>query len=113
MMLQGMTARYLLYGCYRVKAGDRILIQAAAGGVGLIVCQWAKYLGATVIGTVGSPEKADLAANHGCDYPILYRDENFVSRVKEITKDKGLMWCMIPWVNPRSWNHSTACASWG
>jgi NADPH2:quinone reductase len=88
MMLQGMTARYLLYGCYRVKAGDRILIQAAAGGVGLIVCQWAKYLGATVIGTVGSPEKADLAANHGCDYPILYRDEDFVSRVKEITKDK-------------------------
>lgn len=90
MMLQGMTARYLLYGCYRVKAGDRILIQAAAGGVGLIVCQWAKYLGATVIGTVGSPEKADLAANHGCDYPILYRDENFVARVKEITKDKGV-----------------------
>jgi NADPH2:quinone reductase len=90
MMLQGMTARYLLYGCYRVKAGDRILIQAAAGGVGLIVCQWAKYLGATVIGTVGSPEKADLAANHGCDYPILYRDEDFVSRVKEITKDKGV-----------------------
>jgi NADPH2:quinone reductase len=90
MMLQGMTARYLLHGCYRVKAGDRILIQAAAGGVGLIVCQWAKFLGATVIGTVGSPEKADLAANHGCDYPILYRDEDFVSRVKEITKDKGV-----------------------
>jgi NADPH2:quinone reductase len=90
MMLQGMTARYLLYGCYRVKAGDRILIQAAAGGVGLIVCQWAKYLGATVIGTVGSPEKADLAANHGCDYPILYREEDFVSRVKEITKEKGV-----------------------
>ncbi|MFZ0484549.1 MAG: quinone oxidoreductase [Desulfobacterales bacterium] len=90
MMLQGMTARYLLYGCYKVKAGDRILIQAAAGGVGLIVCQWAKYLGATVIGTVGSPEKADLAANHGCDYPILYRDEDFVSRVKEITKEKGV-----------------------
>ena len=90
MMLQGMTARYLLYGCYKVNAGDRILVQAAAGGVGLIVCQWAKYLGATVIGTVGTPEKADLAANHGCDYPILYRDEDFVSRVKEITKDKGV-----------------------
>ena len=90
MMLQGMTARYLLYGCYKVKAGDRILIHAAAGGVGLIVCQWAKYLGATVIGTVGSPEKADLAANHGCDHPILYRDENFVSRVKEITQGKGV-----------------------
>lgn len=90
MMLQGMTARYLLYGCYKVKAGDRILIHAASGGVGLIVCQWAKYLGATVIGTVGSPEKADLAANHGCDYPILYRDEDFVSRIKEITKEKGV-----------------------
>ena len=90
MMLQGMTARYLLCGCYKVKAGDRILIHAAAGGVGLIVCQWAKYLGATVIGTVGSSEKADLAASHGCDYPILYRDEDFVSRVKEITKKKGV-----------------------
>jgi NADPH:quinone reductase len=90
MMLQGMTARYLLYGCYSVKAGDCILIHAAAGGVGLIVCQWAKYLGATVIGTVGSLEKADLAANHGCDYAILYRDENFVSRVKEITQGKGV-----------------------
>ncbi len=90
MMLQGMTARYLLYGCYKVKTGDRILIHAASGGVGLIVCQWAKYLGATVIGTVGSPEKADLAASHGCDYPILYRDEDFVSRIKEITKEKGV-----------------------
>jgi NADPH2:quinone reductase len=90
MMLQGMTARYLLRGCYDVKAGDRILIHAAAGGVGLIVCQWAKYIGATVIGTVGSPEKADLAANHGCDYPILYRDEDFVKRVKEITQGKGV-----------------------
>ncbi len=90
MMLQGMTARYPLHGCFKVKAGDRILIHAAAGGVGLIVCQWAKYLGATVIGTVGSPEKADLAANHGCDHPILYRDEDFVSRVKEITKEKGV-----------------------
>ena len=90
MMLQGMTVRYLLHGCYNVKAGDRILIHAAAGGVGLIVCQWAKYLGATVIGTVGSLEKADLAANHGCDYPILYRDEDFVSRVKEITQEKGV-----------------------
>jgi NADPH2:quinone reductase len=90
MMLQGMTARYLLHGCYQVTAGDRILIHAAAGGVGLIVCQWAKYIGATVIGTVGSPEKADLASGHGCDYPILYRDEDFVQRVKEITEGKGV-----------------------
>jgi NADPH:quinone reductase len=90
MMLQGMTARYLLFGCYKVKAGDRILIHAAAGGVGLIVCQWAKHLGATVIGTVGSVEKADLATSHGCDHAILYRDEDFVSRVKEITQGTGV-----------------------
>jgi len=90
MMLQGMTARYLLRGCYDVKPGDRILIHAAAGGVGLIVCQWAKHLGATVIGTVGSPEKADLAHAHGCDHSILYRGEDFASRVREITSGKGV-----------------------
>jgi len=90
MMLQGMTARYLLHGCYKVKAGDHILIHAAAGGVGLIVCQWAKHIGATVIGTVGSPEKADLAQNHGCDHPIRYQDEDFVSRIREITQGKGV-----------------------
>jgi len=90
MMLQGMTARYLLHGCYRVKSGDTILIQAAAGGVGLLVCQWAKYLGATVIGTVGSPEKAELARNHGCHFPILYQEADFVSTVKEITQGKGV-----------------------
>ncbi len=90
MMLQGMTARYLLHGCYHVKAGDRILVQAAAGGVGLILCQWAKHIGAQVIGTAGSPEKAALAKRHGCDHPILYRDEDFVSRVKEITQGKGV-----------------------
>ena len=90
MMLQGMTARYLLHGCYQVKTGDTILIQAAAGGVGLIVCQWAKYLGATVIGTVGSQEKAELAKTRGCHYPIRYREEDFVSKVKEITQGKGV-----------------------
>ncbi len=90
MMLQGMTARYLLHGCYNVKAGDRILVQAAAGGVGLILCQWAKHIGAQVIGTAGSSEKAELAKNHGCDYPILYREEDFVSRVKEITQGRGV-----------------------
>ncbi|MGA7146272.1 MAG: quinone oxidoreductase, partial [Desulfobacterales bacterium] len=82
--------RYLLHGCYPVKAGDRILVQAAAGGVGLILCQWAKHIGAQVIGTAGSPEKAALAKSHGCDHPILYRDEDFVSRVKEITQGKGV-----------------------
>lgn len=90
MMLQGMTARYLLHGCYRVKAGDTILIHASAGGVGLIVCQWARHLGATVIGTVGSPEKAELARSLGCDYAILYMEEDFVSRVKDITQGRGV-----------------------
>jgi len=90
MMLQGMTARYLLHGSYRVKAGDQVLIHAAAGGVGMIACQWAKHLGATVIGTVGSPEKAELAKAHGCDYPIQYNTEDFVARTKEITEGKGV-----------------------
>ena len=90
MMLQGMTARYLLRGCYNVKRGDSILIHAAAGGVGLIVCQWAKHLGATVIGTVGSPQKAELAKAHGCDYPILYNDEDFAAKTREITDGQGV-----------------------
>jgi NADPH:quinone reductase len=89
-MLKGMTARYLLHGCYAVKAGDTILIHAAAGGVGSIVCQWARHLGATVIGTVGSEQKAAVAAELGCAYPILYRREDFVSRVREITKGVGV-----------------------
>jgi NADPH:quinone reductase len=90
MMLQGMTAHYLLRRTYRVQPGDTILIQAAAGGVGLIVCQWAKALGATVIGTVSSDEKAALAKAHGCDHPILYTREDFVARVKEITNGEGV-----------------------
>jgi NADPH2:quinone reductase len=90
MMLQGMTARYLLRGCFDVKAGDTILIHAAAGGVGSIVCQWAKHLGATVIGTVGTEEKAAAATTNGCDYPIHYTKEAFVARVKEITEGRGV-----------------------
>ena len=90
MMLQGMTARYLLKGCYEVKKGDVILIHAAAGGVGSIVCQWAKHLGATVIGTAGSPEKAELARANGCDHPILYGDEDFAAKTREITGGKGV-----------------------
>jgi NADPH:quinone reductase len=90
MMLQGMTAQYLLRRTYKVQPGDTILIHAAAGGVGLIVCQWAKSLGATVIGTVGSDAKAALAKAHGCDHPIVYTRENFVARVKEITAGAGV-----------------------
>ena len=90
MMLQGMTARYLLHGCYKVKSGDRILIHAAAGGVGLIVCQWANHLGATVIGTVGSEKKAELARAHGCHHTILYDREDFSERTREITDGRGV-----------------------
>ncbi|MBR8156547.1 quinone oxidoreductase [Burkholderia cenocepacia] len=89
-MLQGLTAHYLLRRTYPVKAGDTILIHAAAGGVGLLVCQWAKALGATVIGTVGSDEKAELAKAHGCGHPIVYTRENFTQRVKEITNGAGV-----------------------
>ncbi|PRE47677.1 quinone oxidoreductase family protein [Burkholderia multivorans] len=89
-MLQGLTAHYLLRRTYPVKAGDTILIHAAAGGVGLLVCQWAKALGATVIGTVGSDEKAELAKAHGCDHPIVYTRENFTQRVKEVTNGAGV-----------------------
>ncbi|WP_232628759.1 quinone oxidoreductase family protein [Methylobacterium sp. Leaf118] len=90
MMLKGLTAQYLLRLTYRVQPGDTILFHAAAGGVGLIATQWAKHLGATVIGTVGTPEKAELAKAHGCDHVILYRDEDFAARVKEITGGKGV-----------------------
>jgi len=86
MMLQGMTAQYLLKRTYPVKAGDTILVHAAAGGVGLILCQWAKALGVHVIGTVGSDEKAALAKAHGCTHPIVYTRENFQERVMEITQ---------------------------
>lgn len=84
-MLKGMTACYLLRRTFVVKPGHTVLIHAAAGGVGLIACQWANALGATVIGTVGSKDKADLARANGCHHTILYRDEDFVARVKEIT----------------------------
>jgi NADPH2:quinone reductase len=88
MMLKGMTAQYLLNRTFKVGKGMTVLMHAAAGGVGLILCQWAKHLGATVIGTVGSKDKAALAKANGCDHTILYRDEDFVAKVKEITGGK-------------------------
>jgi NADPH2:quinone reductase len=88
MMLKGLTAQYLIRQTYRVKSGDTILLHAAAGGVGLILGQWAKHLGATVIGTVGSDEKAKLAKAHGCAHTIVYTREDFVKRVDEITEGK-------------------------
>ncbi|MGD0183805.1 MAG: quinone oxidoreductase [Roseiarcus sp.] len=86
MMLKGLTAQYLLRQTYKVKAGDTILVHAAAGGVGQILCQWGKALGATVIGTVGSAEKAKLAKKAGAKHVILYREEDFAVRVGELTK---------------------------
>ena len=90
MMLQGLTAAYLLRKTYCVQPGDAVLIHAAAGGVGLIACQWAKALGATVIGTVGSAAKGELAKAHGCDHVINYSTENFVDRVRQITGGEGV-----------------------
>ncbi len=90
MMLKGLTAQYLLFRTYKVKPGDSILVYAAAGGVGLILCQWAKKLGATVIGCVGSEEKAALAKASGCEHTILYRNEKIPERVRELTGGKGV-----------------------
>jgi NADPH:quinone reductase len=90
MMLKGMTAQYLLRRTFPVQAGQTILFHAAAGGVGLIACQWAKHLGARVIGTVGSEAKAELARAHGCDVPIRYDRDDVVARVRELTDGKGV-----------------------
>src|SRR6185369_6764823 len=90
LMLKGLTVQYLFRQTYRLKAGDTILFHAAAGGVGLIACQWARALGVTMIGTVGSDEKAALAQAHGCTHTINNNRENFVERVKEITGGKGV-----------------------
>ena len=90
MMLKGLTAHYLLFRSYPVKAGDTILVMAAAGGVGLIICQWAKHLGVTVIGCVGSEEKTALAKANGADHTILYREENIAERTREITNGEGV-----------------------
>ncbi|MSO64693.1 MAG: quinone oxidoreductase [Alphaproteobacteria bacterium] len=90
MMLKGCTVQYLIRRIYPVKKGDVILFHAAAGGVGLIACQWAKHLGATVIGTVGSDEKGRLAVAHGCDHVINYAKEDFAARVRAITGGAGL-----------------------
>jgi NADPH2:quinone reductase len=90
MMIRGMTARSLLKDTYKVQPGETILIHAAAGGVGLIMCQWAKHLGATVIGTVSSDEKAAVACAHGCDHAIVYTREDFAERVREITNGEGV-----------------------
>src|SRR6185369_13715295 len=90
MMLKGMTVQYLIRRTHRVESGETVLWHAAAGGVGLIACQWLKALGATVIGTVGSDEKAALAREHGCEHTIVYTKQDFAQRVREITGGRGV-----------------------
>jgi len=107
-MLKGMTAQYLLRRTCPVSAGDTVLIHAAAGGVGLIACQWAKHLGATVIGTVSTDEKAALARAHGCDHPIVTTRESFVARVKDITGGRGVR-VVYDAVGKDTWDGSLDC----
>jgi len=108
MTLKGMTVQYLIHRTYAVKAGDTVLWHAAAGGVGLIACQWLKALGATTIGTVGSDEKAELAKAHGCHHVINYNKENFVERVKAIMGGKGLP-VVYDAVGKTTWDGSLEC----
>jgi len=108
MLLKGMTVQYLIHRTYPVKAGDTVLWHAAAGGVGLIACQWLKALGATVIGTAGSDEKAKLAKAHGADHVINYSTENFVERVKAITGGKGVP-VVYDSVGKSTWEGSLDC----
>jgi len=106
--IKGLTVQYLLRQTYRVRAGETILIHAAAGGVGLLACQWAKHLGATVIGTVGSDEKAELARQHGCQHTIVYTREDFVERVREITGSDGVP-VVYDSVGKDTWEGSLDC----
>ncbi|OGA18213.1 MAG: quinone oxidoreductase [Betaproteobacteria bacterium RIFCSPLOWO2_02_FULL_66_14] len=108
MMLKGMTVWYLIHRTYPVKAGETVLWHAAAGGVGLIACQWLKALGVTVIGTTGSDEKAALAKAHGCDHVIVYTRENFAERVKAITGGKGVP-VVYDSVGKTTWEGSLDC----
>jgi NADPH2:quinone reductase len=108
MFLKGMTVQYLIHRTYKVKRGETVLWHAAAGGVGLIACQWLKKLGVKVIGTVGSDEKAALAKAHGCTYVVNYSRENFVERVKEITKGKKVPVVYDP-VGKTTWEGSLEC----
>jgi len=108
MMLKGMTVHYLIFTTYKVKKGDTVLWHAAAGGVGLIACQWLKKLGVTTIGTVGSDDKAKLAKAHGCHHVINYSRENFVERVKEITKGRKLP-VVYDAVGKSTWDGSLDC----
>jgi NADPH2:quinone reductase len=107
-ILKGLTAQYLIRGAYPIKFGETILIHAAAGGVGLIMCQWAKHLGVHVIGTVSTDEKAMLVKQNGCEYPIVYTKEDVVARVRELTKGEGLP-VVFDGVGGSTFEQSLAC----
>lgn len=108
MMLKGMTVQYLIRRTYRVKAGDTVLLHAAAGGVGLIACQWLKALGVTTIGTVSNEEKAALAKENGCTHTIIYRKEKFADRVRELTGGTGVP-VVYDSVGKDTWDDSLSC----
>ncbi len=108
MMIKGLTAQYLLRQTFVVKAGDTVLIHATAGGVGLLLCQWAAHLGATVIGTVGTDEKADLVRAHGCHHVIVYTREDFTERVRDLTAGKGVP-VVYDSVGKETWEGSLDC----
>jgi NADPH:quinone reductase len=108
MMLKGMTAQYLIRRTYRVKSGETVLVHAAAGGVGLIMCQWLKHLGATVIGTVGDKAKGELAKKHGADHIVYYREEDFAAKVKEITGGR-MVPVVFDGVGKDTWEKSLDC----
>jgi NADPH2:quinone reductase len=108
MLLKGLTVHYLIFSTYAVKKGDTVLWHAAAGGVGLIACQWLKALGVTTIGTAGSPDKMALARSHGADHVINYSTENFVEKVKEITGGKGVP-VVYDSVGKTTWEGSLDC----
>jgi len=108
MMLKGLTAHYLLHRTYPVRAGDTILVYAASGGVGLMLVQWAKHIGATVIGCVGSKEKGAVATANGCDHVVLYKEEDVVTRVKEITGGTGVA-VVYDAIGQQTFNSSLDC----
>ena len=108
MMIKGLTAQYLLRQTFVVKAGDTVLIHAAAGGVGLLLCQWAAHLGATVIGTVGNDHKSELARAHGCHHTIVYSREDFTQRVRDLTAGKGVP-VVYDSVGKATWEGSLDC----
>ena len=109
LILKGMTAQYLLHRTHKVRPGDYVLIHAAAGGMGHFLCPWARHLGATVIGTVSTDLKAEIARNLGCHHVINYSTEDFVAVTREITDGKGVDVSMSRSVRTRCKSHSTAC----